>query len=230
MVPIDKYKTKIRTILNKLVDRYEQLVYSDPTDPDSIAKRYRAAFMTLDLKPGLDILELGAGNGVFTVPLAIWDPKASIYALDIAEKMLLNLGMKLNNRFLNNVYLIHGDFDYLPFLPEKFDRIFYSYSIQDSPNPISTLLDATRVLKHGGKLVILGIGGGYEKIKDKTLDMVARASYPPHAHYYDIAEIESFLRQCELRDIKSSLVYMDSWFINGKKINVPLYTVSGNRD
>ena len=64
---------------------------------------------------------------------------------------------------------------------------------------------------------------------DKTLDMVARASYPPHAHYYDIEEIESFLRLCDLRDIKASLVYMDSWLIDGKIIKVPLYTVSGNR-
>ena len=216
-----------RSIHNMASDNYEKLVYSDPTDPNSIAKRYRAAFMTLDLKPGIDILELGAGNGVFTVPLAIWEPKASIYALDIAEKMLFSLEKKLNNGFLKNVITVHGNFEYVPFTDEKFDRVFYSFSFQDASRPIATIQDAVRVLKSKGKLVILGIGGGSKKIEGRTLDSITKEAYPPHAHYYDMAEIESLLRQCDLRDIKSSLVYMDRWLINGKKIDVPLYTVSG---
>lgn len=222
-------KIQIRSLLNKLADQYEQLVYTQPTDPTSILKRYKQVFETLELRPQLKILELGAGTGVFTLPVALTQSKAQVSALDIADRMLENLNDKLNRQTVHNVNVVLGDYNFLPFVPDTFDRVFYSFSIQDSLQPMVTLSEATRVLRYGGKLVVLGIGAGHEKVGDTRLDSIARDSYPPHIHYYDQEEIVAFLKECRLTNVTTFIVYMDRWLIKNVEVIVPLYVVSGSK-
>ena len=130
---------------------------------DGVAKRYdilndllslgrtkawrRAATAIIAPKPGMKILDIAAGTGSSSKPLA--DAGAEVIPLDFSEGMLA-AGRKRHP----NLPFTHGDALNLPFPDEVFDVTTISFGLRNTQNTKAALAEALRVTKPGGRIVI----------------------------------------------------------------------------
>jgi ubiquinone/menaquinone biosynthesis C-methylase UbiE len=101
-------------------------------------------------------LELGAGEGAFTLALAdLLGPGAEIVALDRDASALRQLADELPRRFPGrDLTTLIGDFrDPLPAGP--FDGVLAANSLHFVPDPIEVLRRVGAVLRPGGRLIVV---------------------------------------------------------------------------
>jgi demethylmenaquinone methyltransferase/2-methoxy-6-polyprenyl-1,4-benzoquinol methylase len=103
-----------------------------------------------------EILDVATGTGDMAVLLARFLPKAQITGVDISEGMLEVGKQKLAKRHLGNrITLQPGDSEALPFADDRFDAVTVAFGIRNFESLENGLREMRRVLKPGGKLVVL---------------------------------------------------------------------------
>lgn len=109
----------------------------------------------LRLTPGLTVLEIGPGPGMFTTAVAksIF-PNGSLTSLDIRPAFFYRIKKKLNIVGIHHVTLQKGNAEKLPFDDKRFDLVFFIGVLGEIENKNAALLEAYRVLKKGGSLSI----------------------------------------------------------------------------
>ncbi|GMR05153.1 MAG: hypothetical protein BMS9Abin23_1095 [Thermodesulfobacteriota bacterium] len=103
---------------------------------------------------GMAALEIFSGTA--TVSLMAAKEGASVTALDISKGMLRVAGEKARKQKIS-IERVRGDSVSLPFHDGTFDRVFASFGLHEIPVPMAaaTIKESQRVLKKGGRLVIL---------------------------------------------------------------------------
>jgi demethylmenaquinone methyltransferase/2-methoxy-6-polyprenyl-1,4-benzoquinol methylase len=102
------------------------------------------------------ILDVATGTGDMAVLLARGYPQAQITGVDISEGMLEVGRKKLARLKLNSrITLRPGDSEALPFSDDQFDAITVAFGVRNFENLERGLLEMRRVLKPGGKLLVL---------------------------------------------------------------------------
>ena len=130
---------------------------------DGVAKRYdflndllslgrtkawrKVVTSIINPKPGMKILDIAAGTGSSSRPLA--DKGADVISLDFSAGMLA-AGRKQNP----DLTFIQGDALKLPFPDQNFDVTTISFGLRNTQNTAAALVEAYRVTKVGGKIVI----------------------------------------------------------------------------
>ena len=102
------------------------------------------------------ILDVATGTGDFAFEaLKILNPK-KIVGVDISQGMLDIAQQKITKRGLGDKFEIKlGDSEKLPFEANEFDAVTVAYGVRNFENLEVGLADIHRVLKSGGKAVIL---------------------------------------------------------------------------
>jgi demethylmenaquinone methyltransferase/2-methoxy-6-polyprenyl-1,4-benzoquinol methylase len=102
------------------------------------------------------ILDVATGTGDFAFEaLSILDPK-KIIGVDISQGMLDIAQQKIKKRGLGDKFEVKlGDSEKLPFEVNAFDAVTVAYGVRNFENLELGLADIQRVLKSGGKAVIL---------------------------------------------------------------------------
>lgn len=106
-------------------------------------------FNNLELKPGMKILELGAGNGVlWSQNLDKLPANSTIILSDISEGILADAKSEIGNRseFQYAVF----DAERIPFADNTFDLVIANHMLFYCENISETLKEVRRVLKPGG--------------------------------------------------------------------------------
>lgn len=98
-----------------------------------------------------DLLELGCGNGKYTCLLA--KAADNIIATDLSEEMLGVAKAKLKD--FTNVIVEQADCYKTRYDDEKFDTVFMANLIHVIMEPEKSILEARRILKSSGRLIIL---------------------------------------------------------------------------
>lgn len=140
---------------------------------DQIAKRYdflnrllswgqdtawrREMRQHLPCKENLDLLDIATGTGDVVLALVRDNPRVHMaYGVDLAEGMLEIAQRKIKNEELHSkVMLQKADAQALPFLEGTFDAVTIAFGIRNIPDLRLALLEMYRVLKKGGRVVIL---------------------------------------------------------------------------
>lgn len=99
---------------------------------------------------GKKILDVGAGTGRLSVPLA--KQGALVTALDISEEML-----KILQRKNSSIVAVVSDAEDLPFDNNYFDYVIAAFFIVHLKDPSRFFDDVYRVLKDGGKFIVTNI-------------------------------------------------------------------------
>jgi len=148
-------KQQIAEMFDKIAFRYDFLnrFLSGGVD---IFWRKRAIRQLRGLPVDAEILDVATGTGDMAVLLARYLPKVRITGVDISEGMLQVGRQKLAKMKLESrITLQPGDSEALPFPDDHFDAITVAFGARNFENLENGLREMRRVLKPGGKLVVL---------------------------------------------------------------------------
>ena len=176
----------------------EQNVYDD-LEP-RIHKRIAEA--VADAAP---ILDIACGDGRLIGFIASGSD-CSTYGVDISISHLTAARRKAETRgILHLVLLAAGDAQKLCFLDKSFGSLIMLYSLHEFQHPTQALEEARRVLRPGGKFIVVDpIKGG----KAETLW---------NESYYGLEEIESMLTYAGFSELASDFLYDDIVFVSAQK-------------
>ncbi len=102
-----------------------------------------------DCQKNQQVLDLGSGTGDLARMILKNDASLNIIAADFSLEMMLSGRLKGNLTFLN------ADGMQLPFCNKTFDRVVSGYLLRNVGNIDTALSEIYRVLKNGGKYVVL---------------------------------------------------------------------------
>ena len=104
------------------------------------------------------VLDAGSGYGNMS-NLAINEAR-DLEAIVLYDPILemLNNANRIINREQFESYLSSGVFEYMPFKNNTFDVVMCGYSLRDAIELNKAIVEIHRVLKHGGRLIIVDIG------------------------------------------------------------------------
>ena len=178
----------------------------DPRDVasmfDAVARRYdltndvlslgqdrawrRATLAALDAHPGETVLDLAAGTGTSSEPLA--DAGVHVVPCDLSTGML-----REGRRRRPDLPFVAGDALHLPFADASFDAVTMSFGLRNVSDVDAALAELLRVTRPGGRLVVCEFSRPtfapfrvvYTNYLMRALPPVARAvSTSPEAYVY----------------------------------------------
>ncbi len=103
------------------------------------------------IRSGDRVLEIGAGTGRLTIPLA--EAAASVVAVDASQAMLTILKKKAARRGIANIEFVHADIRALEGF-RKLDAVFAVSSLEYIPDLADFLCDIHKMLRPGGVLCL----------------------------------------------------------------------------
>lgn len=118
-------------------------------------------FSELELDDGKILADIGAGTGFYAVPFS--KRVGKVYAVDISEKMLARVREKMRGEGISNIEPMLSSEDKIP-LPDESVDIAFMASVFHELDGDGTLNETRRILKPGGKLVIID----FKKIEEES--------------------------------------------------------------
>jgi ArsR family transcriptional regulator len=112
----------------------------------------RALFQLL---PPMVIADLGAGEGAFSLLLA--ERAVRVIAVDTSARMIEVGREEAQRNAVKNVEFRLGDMEEIPIPDAEVDLVFFSQSLHHALHPARALDEAWRILKPGGRIVILDL-------------------------------------------------------------------------
>jgi demethylmenaquinone methyltransferase/2-methoxy-6-polyprenyl-1,4-benzoquinol methylase len=145
-------KSKVRELFDSIATRYD--LANDILSFGYHRVWERRAVRALDLRPGMILLDLGAGSGRITARVLAAQPRLKHALLvDLSEQML-----RIAQRSLARwpvVQCVSGDGEALPLRDEAMDAAILAYCLRNIPDRSLAIEQLGRVLRSGGRLVIL---------------------------------------------------------------------------
>jgi ArsR family transcriptional regulator len=127
------------------------------------------AEMLLQLMPPLVIADLGAGEGSFSQLLA--QRAERVIAVDNSAKMVEYGARLARENGIENVEYRQGDLESPPIEDATIDLAFFSQSLHHALHPDRAVAAAARLLKPGGRIVILDLKKhNFEQARDLYAD------------------------------------------------------------
>ncbi|MDN3205002.1 bifunctional demethylmenaquinone methyltransferase/2-methoxy-6-polyprenyl-1,4-benzoquinol methylase UbiE [Algoriphagus sediminis] len=149
----DPKKAQVAEMFDNISPKYDLLNHVLSLGID-ITWRKKAVKMLAQDKPKL-ILDIATGTGDFAIEALALNPE-KIIGVDISEGMLSEGRKKMKKKGLDHIIDLQlGDSEGLLFEDNKFDAVIVSFGVRNFENLEKGLADMYRVLKPGGKTVIV---------------------------------------------------------------------------
>jgi ubiquinone/menaquinone biosynthesis C-methylase UbiE len=112
--------------------------------------------MVLEMLDATDerVLDVGCGTGVLEARIHERFPETQVWGLDLSEGMLSH-AKKRCRAAGERIHLVRGDSERLPFADNAFDVVTCCHSFHHYPNAKGVLAEMHRVLRPGGRLLIV---------------------------------------------------------------------------
>ncbi len=151
-----------------------------------IINRIRAEFETRPLR----ILDVGCGTGVFAARIRESIPEADVWGVDLVAEMLQR-GAERWAADREHLTPIQGDSERLPFAAGSFDVVTCANSFHHYPDQARAVQEMRRVLKPGGRLLLID---GYRD-----------APYGWFIYEFCVASIEGDIHHCTKKQMRKLL-------------------------
>ena len=149
-----EYWKEVIEVLRVIIPQYDKVNRAISFRKDN---EFRLRSIRGHIFPAETILDAGSGFGNMTnIVLSEVRGNTKIVMYDAIVDMLTNAKKKFSNDI--SQYASSGVFEYLPFQNEVFDVVMYGYSLRDSIELKQAISEAYRVLKSGGRIIIVDLG------------------------------------------------------------------------
>ncbi|WP_439483073.1 bifunctional demethylmenaquinone methyltransferase/2-methoxy-6-polyprenyl-1,4-benzoquinol methylase UbiE [Cyclobacterium plantarum] len=146
-------KQQVASMFDNISKKYDLLNHLLSLGIDIIWRKKAIRLLKND-KPRL-ILDIATGTGDFAIEALALKPE-KVIGVDISEGMLHEGRKKMKQKKLDHLIELQlGDSEKLLFEENKFDAVIVSFGVRNFENLEKGLTDMHRVLKPGGKTVIL---------------------------------------------------------------------------
>jgi 2-polyprenyl-3-methyl-5-hydroxy-6-metoxy-1,4-benzoquinol methylase len=155
----------------------------------------------LKLKPGQIVADIGAGTGVFTIPLAqATKPGGTVYAEDIDQALLDVISEKATEQGMTNVQAVLGEFGD-PDLPADIDLAFINDVLHHIKDRAAYLKTLAAYLKPGGRIAIIELIPGQGGHKGEPELQVSQE------------EATKWMADAGLKPVDQIKLFTDRWFV-----------------
>lgn len=192
-------------VFSKVYDLFNVFFYTD-------TMRTEVAELA-NIRQGALVLDVGCGTGYTTQAVLKKLKHGEVIGIDMTPQQLSKAARRFEPENLR-LSLSRGDAENLPFKGDTFDAIVSVGALEYFPNPKRALQEIARVAKPRGKVVV----GGPEFEWFKKIS-VNRMLYTPSAK-----EVEGFFIQAKLRNVKSVLTGVDTFFDTSKYVVIVVGT------
>jgi len=127
--------------------------YDNPLTSITFRQTNAKIVKLLDPKQNSSLLDVGCGSGILIRYLLIANRGMKLFGLDITPKMVEVAKKKFSNN--PSVKITLGSAIKMPYKDNSFDYVTCASSFHHHPNPLQSAKEMVRVLKPGGKLLIL---------------------------------------------------------------------------
>jgi len=151
-VGLGSYWNEVLDVLEEIMPVYDRVNSFISLGKDS---EFRERGIRGRVKKGDNVLDAGSGFGNMSkTALKICQDELQITLYDPLEPMLKNTGRLFSKR----PALTCGIFEQIPFRDEKFDVVLCGYSLRDAISLRTAISEIHRILKKGGRFVIVDLG------------------------------------------------------------------------
>lgn len=147
-------KKKSYQLFNEIAGTYDFLNHLLSCGIDIIWRNRFANYLPNLSK--IKALDLACGTGDLSITLAKLPEISSVTGIDLSEGMLAIGRQKVKKKNLaNKINFFKGDAQNIQTESAIFDLVTISFGIRNFPSPETALLEINRVLKSGGRLIII---------------------------------------------------------------------------
>lgn len=146
-------KSQIRSMFDNIAHRYDFLNHFLSAGIDH-QWRKKAVQQLEDIEPK-QILDMATGTGDLAVSLKNKYPEARVTGIDLSPGMIAIAQQKIDKKAIDGVEMIVGDAENIDLPDDYFDAITVGFGVRNFENLQLGLKEMRRVLKPGGRLVVL---------------------------------------------------------------------------
>jgi len=145
-------KQQVEQLFNRIAKRYDLLNHLLSLGIDKLWRRRAIKLLKVDSPQR--ILDVATGTADFAIEALKLNPQ-KVIGIDLSERMLEIGRKKIKQRGLAHIELLKADCEELPFNDNIFDAITVGFGVRNFEDPDKGLKQMYRVLKKGGKLIVL---------------------------------------------------------------------------
>ncbi|HXP03792.1 MAG TPA: class I SAM-dependent methyltransferase [Stellaceae bacterium] len=204
MPPTDIVKQQVAAHWGKRAAHFDADFGHSIRTPEERAAWDRVFALALDGRNSLDALDIGCGTGFLSLELAARGHRVT--GIDFAPAMLA-LAKGKAVQAAADIRFEEADAEALPFPPLSFDLVITRHVLWTLPHPEAAIDEWTRVLRPGGRLVVID---GHSLVKpgeEQAASARRSAEYAPIGDRLPFlmgkpqADIEALFRAHELVDV-----------------------------
>src|SRR5688572_1867785 len=121
----------------------------------AVEKMTRLIVAESQVESGHTVLDAGCGTGSITFPIAEQHPHAQVFPVSLSRSQLEIARKYQQSANIRNVYPSEQNFTRTAFRDASFDRVFFAESFCHAPDKRATIEEVSRILKPGGKVLIV---------------------------------------------------------------------------
>jgi demethylmenaquinone methyltransferase/2-methoxy-6-polyprenyl-1,4-benzoquinol methylase len=132
------------------------------------------------VRPGHKVLDIAGGTGDLTMKFSdLVGPTGQVFLADINASMLQVGRSRLTDRgYVGNIDYVQADAEHLPFPDNYFNAVSIAFGLRNVTDKDQALRDMTRVLKPGGKLMVLEFSKPTNPLLSKAYDVYSFNALP----------------------------------------------------